>query len=246
MHDPSILKIRDSDNMKRILITLSQKWPEYLLEILVLIIGIYGAFAVENWKEDKQNQAKELSIIKDIHEEFNQNIKVLEKVKNGHKISYRSALQLKNMFPIKPAETNLDSVSHHLFSTLTNWTFEPVQGRIKWLVNSDNFDLIQNKALQEALISWERTYEDYHEDEQLAYSFNEAILFPYISDHFGFHIHLDDKRIDLAELTTVKFEAMVDNRINYLRNILYNETKELERLEALINKIVLLTRPEDM
>jgi hypothetical protein len=34
--------------MKRILSTLKEKWPEYFFEILVLIIGIWGAFELAN------------------------------------------------------------------------------------------------------------------------------------------------------------------------------------------------------
>ncbi|MFD2200541.1 hypothetical protein [Shivajiella indica] len=50
--------------MKRILYLLKEKWPEYLIEILVLIIGIYGAFELSNYGENNSRKRAELEILK--------------------------------------------------------------------------------------------------------------------------------------------------------------------------------------
>lgn len=50
--------------MKRILSTLKEKWPEYFFEILVLIIGIYGAFELANYGENRSKRQAEIEILK--------------------------------------------------------------------------------------------------------------------------------------------------------------------------------------
>jgi hypothetical protein len=49
--------------MKKILVTLKEKWAEYLIELLVIIVGILGAFSLNNWNEKQREQEKLISIL---------------------------------------------------------------------------------------------------------------------------------------------------------------------------------------
>jgi hypothetical protein len=52
--------------MKKIIETLKKKWAEYLLEIIVIMIGILGAFALNNWNEDRKTNEFEHELLIDI------------------------------------------------------------------------------------------------------------------------------------------------------------------------------------
>lgn len=49
--------------MKRILQTLSQKWPEYFIEGVVIIASILIAIALENWNEDLQEKEEQQTLV---------------------------------------------------------------------------------------------------------------------------------------------------------------------------------------
>ena len=52
--------------MKRILSILKDKWPEYILEILVITIGILGAFALNNWNEGRNENLQRQELVRSI------------------------------------------------------------------------------------------------------------------------------------------------------------------------------------
>lgn len=52
--------------MKKLLETLKHKWAEYLLETIVIVVGILVAFGLNNWNENRQSRAKEIEVLYEI------------------------------------------------------------------------------------------------------------------------------------------------------------------------------------
>ena len=52
--------------MKKIISLIKQKWADYLLETIVIMIGILSAFGLNNWKDNQRERADELNILEEL------------------------------------------------------------------------------------------------------------------------------------------------------------------------------------
>lgn len=135
--------------MKRILITLSQKWPEYLLEILVLVIGIYGAFALDRWGENKVRKNIEIEILKGCQEELLTDMQDIELNISELNQSLQSIDHI--ISAIAKDQPYHDSMAFHFNYTLLPMHFVHSTSSFETL-KSKGLDIIRNDTLRAQLI----------------------------------------------------------------------------------------------
>lgn len=148
--------------MKRILSTLSDKWPEYLLEVVVIIVGILGAFALNNWNNTRLDLIREQQILLQLKNEYQQNLDQLEdKIEMRNLLIQHSRKTLDLMDNREQA--SLDSLVEHAKYLGLMPTFDPLSSDI---IVSGNIRLIQNQSLRERLLAWSSEVVQLQEEEQ--------------------------------------------------------------------------------
>lgn len=136
--------------MKRILSTLKEKWPEYFLEILVLIIGIWGAFELSNYGENKNRKSAELEILKGCRTELMADLAEI----NLNMDELRKSQQALNLI-IEVLENDgsyHDSLAFHFNYTLLPIHFVHSTSSFE-TAKSKGLDIISNAELRTKLIS---------------------------------------------------------------------------------------------
>ena len=168
--------------MRKILDTLSQKWPEYILEIFVLIIGIYGAFLLDNWNEERKDSSQSMAYLAALGEELNQNITSLEK--------YHETLSrfLKDTHYYLSIVNGNKEVTDSIILKMTQyvhpvWRHEISDKTINEFISSGSYELLSDNTLKLYLISIPAAYENFYDThEKLEQTWNMNFG-PYYQEH---------------------------------------------------------------
>jgi hypothetical protein len=168
--------------MRRILSTLSQKWPEYLLEILVITIGILGAFALNNWNQQIQRKQQEIKMLESIREGLNNDSEDLTYNLNAHKTIIHSQ-NIVLEFMDKKINYH-DSLNVHFQYANRGTVFIAHEGAFETL-KSVGLELISNDSLRQGIVHlYDRSY-DYYEESESNYEYGFFKMFDHQSLYFN-------------------------------------------------------------
>ncbi|MEQ8240341.1 MAG: DUF6090 family protein [Cyclobacteriaceae bacterium] len=222
--------------MKRIIKTLAEKWPEYLLEILVLIIGIYGAFALNNWNDELktnkkrgiyiQSLKKELSSDLASFHDFSQELteinssidSVIMELKNPD-LKFEDIINLVNGF--RREIIVLDQVTNSTAKTLI------ASGDLDILDASISSPLVELTALQESSIFKDKTNKTLLAEKYIAFNKSYPFLRSSIDEHNRFY----KQKVSELNFSSLFFDYLGLLTLHKLFNL-----RQLDLMEKLASK----------
>jgi hypothetical protein len=151
--------------MTRILNILKEKWPEYILEILVITIGILGAFALNNWNENRQIRNKEQDYLIRLHDEITGEVDHYSNLKAQFE---EKEMRLKRIIRVwQSDEPRLTDSMIYIQDFLTAGKISIVYREpIIWqqIMESGTLGVIRNTDLTDKLVSYHNTIKAYSEN----------------------------------------------------------------------------------
>ena len=162
--------------MKKILETLKQKWSEYLLEMLVITIGILGAFALNNWNQQINEGHREQKLLSQILTDYEANLHQLE-----NKISQRNTIMegCIEMLEVIQEDTQVkpDTLSKRFATFLLDPTFNPIENDF---ISSGSIRLLKNDSLKKIISQWNSMNTGYQELEQMQHNHLISVIIPFL------------------------------------------------------------------
>jgi len=197
--------------MKKFLETLKNKWAEYLLEIIVIMIGILGAYTLNNWNEDRKERILKTQLINDLKFELEAG-----KINVNEKIYRLETIVKDNSTFRKLVGFSNDSVTVDSLKTLANslfkgGPFELTLASYDEAKSSGRLSLLKNKQI---LIGYANIISAYE-------SFN--VNFRYSAEHYFSGVTFELRKA----LGTIKVLTSTEAQIPEHFRISDTEYKEL-------------------
>ncbi len=159
---------------------IESKFSKYLLyaigEIVLVVIGILIALAINNQNEQRKEIDQEQIILRQLKADYKANLAQLE-----NKIEMRRQLiaQSLNVLEIisKPITISADSLSIRFATFFMDPTFDPIDNDV---VSSGNIKLIRNDTLKQLLSHWTSDIKAYVESEQIQHNHYISEIIPFM------------------------------------------------------------------
>ncbi|KOF02065.1 hypothetical protein OB69_13595 [Roseivirga seohaensis subsp. aquiponti] len=193
-------------------------WRNHFIELLVVVIGITIAFAMENWAEKRRDRESQINYLTSLRDDItNDNIE-LKHIMDSSKVLNRNIdFLMRYVYASGPLE---DLKYGHITSTYSAPYFNAKDGTYHSLVNSGSLDLISNYKLRASITDlYNFHYDEIAKADDFIHDLVNGQIYPYMIENiqfgtaqFGQNEILDDK-----PLKNNKVRNMIGSYTNLLK-----------------------------
>lgn len=134
------------------------KFSKYLIyaigEIILVVIGILIALAINNWKENQKLRNQEITYLNNLRDDLEAQIYMLDVYIDYENIIIDHSNEIVKHYELNDGFKNMDSIFPKLNDLTTRWTFTNANTTLIQLLNSNQINIIQNTKLKKELISF--------------------------------------------------------------------------------------------
>lgn len=222
-------------------------------EIFLVVVGILIALQINTWNQNRILQSEISTALQNIHNEFLQNKKLIEKPNNDLNKSMETGKTLMRLMGRKPQVIEQQNIDYLLFQLLEGAKYRPTQKSISDLIQSGRLQLIPKNNLKHLIYQWTRQYESYQRQSERYLQKLDEIFVPYLSINYSMKdvdVYGDLKWKNKTILKVNKFQIFNDIEFeNILDDYLYRinlNVKSMEQLKVTISKIIEATEPKSL
>jgi hypothetical protein len=181
-----------------------EKWPEYLVEIIVIILGITISFSLDEWKEQNRKKELEQVYLKSLHSDLTQDIRNLKRTIEETQLVIQQAQMLLTLAEQSPKSDSTLISPARFFTAIKDIIRRPLfiahDATFSDLKSSGNMQLLADFPLKNALFGYYLDYESIKLIELAERELTITITGPYLIKHFPLRYLADTSSQRLKEV----------------------------------------------
>jgi hypothetical protein len=131
------------------------KYLKYAIgEIILVVIGILIALAINNWNENRKLRNQEIIYLDNLKNDITTQIQMLDVYIDFEDIIIDETNDILKHFELNDGFKNMDTIFPKLNDLTTRWTFSNANMTLLQMLNSNQINIIQNRQLREELIAY--------------------------------------------------------------------------------------------
>jgi hypothetical protein len=218
------------------------KFSKYLIyaigEIILVVIGILIALAINNWNENQKLRNQEIIYLNNLKDDIHTQINLLNVYIDFEDIIIDQCNDILKHYELNEGFNNMDSIFPKLGDLTVRWTFTNANTTLLQMLNSNQINIIQNRNLKEELIAFNQQIDLFTKNTNIN---NTNLVDNFTTPTFieigSYAVYGNSKRMvqkfnDFYPFVNIK---VTDNELKNIATHIINEPKN--KLE-LINKVV--------